>query len=147
MAETETKIIESIQNFIKTCPLLDNDKVRVDYLGENAFEYSIEPIASEKVIKRYLDGSKECQQGFNFCSREYFSRQVAQNISNSNFYEDFEKWLEECTRTNNLPILNNNRVADSIQANSTGYLYSTENGMGTAKYVIQCNFKYTEFVS
>lgn len=145
MASTDKAIIKSIKEFIKTCPLIENGKIRVDYLGEEPIEYSIDPIPAEKVIQSYLNGVKECQFVFNFCSREYYSRQDVQNIANSKFYEDFEEWLEECNKNKTLPILEGNKVATEIRANTSGYLYNTAEGLATAKYMIQCVLEYTEY--
>lgn len=138
-------IIKSIKTFISTCPLIKNEKIRVDYLGSKPIEYSLDPVPAEKVIKSYINGVKECQFVFNFCSREFYSRQDAENIANSKFYEDFENWLESCNKNKTLPVLTGAKVATEVRANTSGYLYNTAEGLATAKYMIQCVLEYTEY--
>lgn len=147
MAENENdkSLVESIKDFLKLCPMLENNKIRVNYLGNEAVEYTIDPTPSQNVVREYLDGTIECRYTFNFSSREYYSKQVAQNIHNSKFYEDFANWLFQCTKNGNLPDLGNNKTADSIEAISSGYLFSTQSGLGMAKYTIQCALTYTQF--
>lgn len=143
--DEEIGIIESIRNFILDCPLLDTDgNIRIDYLGDEAIEYTIDPTPTNRIVQTYLDGTSERQQLFNFSSREYYSSQTAQNLANSKFYEDFEKWLEEKTLSGNLPTMNKNQIATKIEALSSGYLFATAQGLGNAKYNIQCKLTYIE---
>lgn len=141
----EKGIIEAIREFIKTCPLIDKDnKINVDYLGNEPIEYSIDPIPTTRVLSTNIDGTSTRQQLFNFSSREYYSKEVAQNIANSKFYEDFAQWLENQTDKNILPELGNGRMATIIEANTSGYLYSTTTGLNNAKYNIQCRLEYDQ---
>lgn len=141
----EESIINAIREFIKTCPLIDeNNKINVDYLGNEPIEYSIDPIPTTRIISTNIDGSSTRQQLFNFSSREYYSKEVAQNIANSKFYEDFAQWLEEKTEKDILPILGEGKMATKIEANTSGYLYSTTTGLNNAKYNIQCRLEYDQ---
>lgn len=146
MSENNKKaIVKSIQEFLQKCPYIENNKICVDYLGEEAIEYTIDPTPTQKIVNQYLDGTLQCKFTFNFSSREYYSKQVAQNIGNSKFYEDFEQWLYESSKNNELPVLDGNRHAESIEALSSGYLFATQNGLGLAKYTIQCVLYYIEY--
>lgn len=138
-------IIEAIRDFIKTCPLIDkNNRINVDYLGNEPIEYTIDPVPTTKRISTNIDGSSERQQLFNFASREYYSREVAQNIANSKFYEDFSEWLDEQSEKDILPNLGNGKTATRIEAVTSGYLYSTTTGLNNAKYNIQCRLVYDQ---
>lgn len=135
-------IIESIRNYIRECPYLDefNKGINVDYLGENTTSYMIEEVPAPSIIKKYIDGSSVRQYLFVFASREIYGNDVIQNIENSGFYEDFANWLEEQTFAENLPILDRNKEARSIEATTSGYLFNVE--MDKASYQIQCRLTY-----
>ena len=49
-------IIESIREYVRMYPDIDNRKINIDRLG-NGMEYSIDPIGADPVYKRYVDGS------------------------------------------------------------------------------------------
>lgn len=143
---SEIGIIESIRNFMKTCPLLDEDgNIRIDYLSEEAVAYTIDPVPATRVVQSYLDGTTERQQLFNFSSREFYSKQVAENLANSKFYEDLETWFEECSESKKLPKMNENQKPTKIRALTSGYLFSTAQGLRSAKYNIQCVLEYTQY--
>lgn len=85
-------ILEGIVEHIATCPLLQDGVFRVDALGDQAVEYTIETGIFDPVIKRYINGDEVRQYQFNFGSREYYSMDRIQNIQNSAFYEKFANW-------------------------------------------------------
>ncbi|MEE0980692.1 MAG: chloramphenicol resistance protein, partial [Acutalibacteraceae bacterium] len=70
-------IIESVKNFIMTCPFLaELARVNVDFLPENPDTYSIEEVPSQIIIKEYLDGSSERQFVFVFAARLNYSDEL-----------------------------------------------------------------------
>ena len=137
-------IIDSIRNFIRKCPCLQNFngaiKVNVNYLEENSTVYSIEEIPSEPILKRYADGSTIRQYQFTFCSREPYGPSVIQNIQNSGFYEDFAEWIEEENSKGNLPILEGKCEALEIKTLSNGYAFQVD--VDKARYQIDLILKY-----
>lgn len=78
-------IIESIRTFIRTCPLLKDGRLNVDYLGNKPTEYTIDGVPTSTVIKRYTDGAALKQYAFIFGSREYYGEDTLKNIENSSF--------------------------------------------------------------
>lgn len=136
-------IIESVKNFIKTCPFLNEfAKVNVDFLPENPDTYSIEEVPSATVIKRYLDGSSERQFVFVFAARLDYSEEVRTNIENSGFFEDFEEWLERCTEEENFPEMDEGFTPSKIEAISSGYLFAVSGDLSDSRYQIQCRLIY-----
>lgn len=136
-------IIDKIREFIAKCPLLDEfARLNVDFLGPNATEYTINSIPTDEVIKEYVDGGTLKQYVFVFASREYYGPDVLQNIENSGFYERFSDWLEQKTEKYDLPLLEGNKSASSIEAISSGYLLSSTEDTGS--YQIQCRLIYYE---
>ena len=45
-------IIESIREYVRMYPDIDNRKINIDYLGDG-MEYSIDPIGVDPIYKRY----------------------------------------------------------------------------------------------
>lgn len=136
-------IIESVKNFILTCPLLtDLKRLNIDFLPEDPDTYSIENIPAQEIIKTYLDGSTERQFVFVFAARMFYSEEVRNNIENSGFYEKFAEWLEEQTEADNLPVLTEGKTASKVEAMSSGYLYDIAGDLSNARYQIQCRLIY-----
>lgn len=136
----EKPLIECVRNFILTCPFLADGRVNVDYTGAKPTEYSIDGQPLQQVVETYIGGDSLRQFGFVFGSVECYGQEVMENIQNNGFYEDFARWLEEQTRKRNLPELGAGRQAESIQADSSGYLF--DNDQKTARYQIQCRLLY-----
>lgn len=78
-------IIEGVADFFKDCPLLNAGVFRVDALGDEPQEYTIETGIFNPIIETYIDGSSDRRYQFNFGSREYYSMDRLQNIANSTF--------------------------------------------------------------
>ena len=136
-------IVESVKNFILTCPLLSELKrLNIDFLPEDPDTYSLEGIPAPEILTTYLDGSTERQFVFVFAARFFYSEEVRNNIENSGFYEKFAEWLEEQTEADNLPKLSGKRTASKIEAMSSGYLYDIAGDLTNARYQIQCRLIY-----
>lgn len=137
-------IINSIRDYIRTCPYLKEFfnavKVNVDYLAEDPTSYSIEETPCEPIVKKYVDGSSVRQYEFVFCSRESYGPDVLQNIDNCGFYEDFANWIEEQNDLGNLPVLDSNKECKSIKCLTTGYAFQTD--IDKARYQIQMRMTY-----
>ena len=136
-------IIESVKNFILTCPYLNElARVNIDFLPECPDTYSIEEVPSQTVIKRYLDGSSERQFLFVFAARLTYSDEVRNNIDNSGFFENFENWLEKCTRDETFPEMSEGLTPSKIEAISSGYLFDISGDLSNSRYQIQCRLIY-----
>ena len=137
------KIIESVKKFILTCPLLEElAAINVDFLPESPDTYSIEQVPTNSVIQTYLDGSQERQFVFVFASRFYYSDETRNNIENCGFYEAFSDWLDEQTKSGNLPIMRDGLTPTKIEAMSSGYLFDVSGDLSNARYQIQCRLIY-----
>ncbi|XZK76753.1 chloramphenicol resistance protein (plasmid) [Clostridium perfringens] len=139
-------VIESIRNFIKKCPYLEEFegaiRIGVDYLDKESTTYSIEKVPSNPIVKKYVDGSCKKQELFIFSSRESYGPDIINNLNNINFYENFVSWLEEKNRTGDLPILDDNREVEKIEILTPGYAFQTD--VDKAQYQIQLRLIYIE---
>ena len=59
-------VLEGISEYFLKCPLLKDGVFRVDALGPDPEEYTIETGIFDPVIQRYVDGSSERQYQFRF---------------------------------------------------------------------------------
>jgi len=141
-------IIESVRNFIKTCPYLERFdgavSVNVDCLSEEATSYSIEKIPTSPILKKYVGGGSLRQEVFIFCSREGYGEDVFQNIENSGFYEKFSEWIEEMNNKEIYPVLDEKRIPQKIEVTTNGYVFGTD--IDNARYQIEFRLVYLQEV-
>jgi len=136
-------IIESIRNYIMTCPYLEElAKVNVDFLPDDPTTYSIEQTPSEPIIKRYLDGATDRQITFVFACRMLYNDELINNINNSGFFEKFQDWLFDNSENDIFPELEEGLDPYRIEAISSGYLYDISGDLTNARYQIQCRLLY-----
>lgn len=139
-------IIESIRDFIKKCPYLEEFegavRIGVDYLNKESTTYSIEKVPCNPIVKKYIDGSSKKQEQFIFASRESYGQDVFNNLDNINFYEKFAEWIEEMNSKGDLPLLDNKKESEKIEVTSNGYAFQTD--VDKAQYQIQLRLIYTE---
>ena len=111
--------------------------ILVDFLGEEATTYVIEPIPEQEIVTPYTDGGSLNQFIFQFGSREFYDDGVAQNIENLDFSEKFKKEIENNNKNDILPDIDG---IQSIECTTGGTLDGAESG--TAKYIIQMKIIY-----
>lgn len=133
--------MQKIKEYIETCPLLDGDKINVDYLDDKIYSYSIDRTPTQPEIKQFIDGrGGKYQIAFDFTVTAPISSRVVTNLANSKFGEDFMEWIKTQNRLKNFPKING---AFFIKCTSPSYiLQKTET---TAIYIIQINFTYYEY--
>lgn len=91
MPENKKKtIIESIREYVRMYPDINNWKINIDRLG-NGMEYSIDPIGADPIYKRYVDGSCLKQFQFALTSKEAYDGDARTGIANSGFYQNFDE--------------------------------------------------------
>lgn len=132
--------MEKIKEFIETCPLLDGDKINVDYLKDEVYSYSIDRTPTQPKVTKFIDGCGGKKQiTFDFTVTAPISSKVVTNLANSKFGEDFVEWIETQQRIRNLPDIDG---AFSIECTSPSYIL--QKTQTTAIYIIQMNFTYYE---
>lgn len=138
-----SNLIDSIREYIITCPFLNDGRVNVDYIGTE-MGYSIDPLPCDPIVQRYMDGGAKKQFQFAFTSQEEYDQDARINIENSGFFQAFDEWLEEQTFAGNLPKLGEGKTPATIETLNSGYLYDV-NGIN-AKYRIECRLIYIQEV-
>lgn len=138
-----SNLIDSIREFILTCPFLQEGRVNVDYIGEE-MGYSIDPLPCDPIVQRYTDGGAKKQFQFAFTSQEEYDQDSRINIENSGFFQAFDEWLEEQSFKGNFPDLEDGKLPVLMETLSSGYLYDV-NGVN-AKYRVECRLIYVQEV-
>ena len=124
-------IIKGLTDYFMKCPLLKDGVFRVDALGNEAVEYTIETGVVSPVIQEYLDGSSIRQYKFTFGSREYYSLDRLENICN---------WIESQSKAGVLPEMPEKCEAEKLIVDAPGYMFDAT--MTTARYQIQLTLQY-----
>lgn len=133
-------IIDSLKAFFEECPLLENGRINVNYLGTKRADYSIESVPSDPVVKRYVDGASLRQYVFVFASREFYDEDQLQNMDTARFYEELGAWIEEKNSSGELPLLEDGCRALKLEVSAGGYILSAK--AGTARFQLQCRLIY-----
>lgn len=138
----EESKMEKIKKWIETCPLLNGNKIAVDYLDDDIDSYSIDRTPIQPEVNNFVDGRGGKRQiAFDFTVQAPLSSQAIVNLANSKFCEDFMKWISLQNRLKNFPEIED---AFSIKCTSPGYIL--QKTKTTAIYIIQMNFTYYEFL-
>lgn len=133
-------IIEGLSDYFLKCPLLKDGVFRVNALGSEPVEYELESAITSPVIKTYIDGSSVRQYQFNFNSRESYSMDRILAIQNESFYEDLCNWVEEQSKSGNLPEMPEGCEAQAITVLAPGFMLDAT--MESAFYQVQLQLQY-----
>lgn len=139
-------IIECLKEYFEAFPNLGElATVNVDFLDKNAGSFSIEESPAASVIRKFVDGSRECQFVFLFAGRSFYAVDTnRQNIDNLHLFDQLREWLDENDRGGIFPDLGEKREVISLTATTSGYLFGVAEGKRTARYQIQCKLTYKE---
>lgn len=136
MNNMQPAIIDGVREWLKTCPLLADSRLNVDFLPEEAKSYSVDSVPCRDIIRKYIDGSARRQFMFVIASREFYSGNIAENIDTHAFYEQLQAWVESQSKRRNFPKLGEKRQGLSIEVSSTAYPFIVDES-GKARYQIQ----------
>lgn len=101
------KRIEATKNYL--VQILDdlNKKFNIinyDFLSSEVDYFSLDKIPTKSKIEETITGNKEYKDVFNFRGRFAYGSDVAQNLSNIGFWEDFEDIIESNNEEGILPL-------------------------------------------
>lgn len=139
-------MIDSVRDYISNCPYLDDfTEVNVNYLVDKVKAYSVNEGASyNPIITTDILGNEESQFQFTFDAKFYWNDEIANNVDNSNFFENFSNWLRENNNNKIFPTIGSDDISiTSISANSNGYIFDTSSD--EAIYRISCVMNYTRW--
>lgn len=114
-------LVESVMDWLLTCPELSRGELNLDWLPPEARSYSVIVIPCDEVVKRFTAGATKKKFLFYVASREFLNDDIRDAQENYEFYEAFSKWVEQQNRTGNLPDLGDGRRATSARVTTSGY--------------------------
>jgi len=133
-------IIESVRRYLEAYPGLRGSVLNIDFLPHEAAAYSVDVTPIKGELKRYHDGSSLRQFAFVLSSRSYWGPDIRQQVDNLAFFEGFEEWLTEQSRSRNFPELGEGKVCRKLEVTTSGYSFAQQADM--ARYQIQCKMTY-----
>lgn len=138
-----TTMVSAIINYLDDYTGLESGApVWVNYLGVGGVQYTVVPIAGERIVETYITGATVREFPFAFQSVESTADQLAR-LESIGFYEAFSEWLDQQTIDGNLPTLDTGKTAIEISANTWGFLFEqgqSDNGI----YQITCKLIYEQ---
>lgn len=137
-----SSIMGAVRDFLGGCPLFDGNTLRVNFLGEEPQEYTLEDVPATPILKKYQDGSSVRQALFILASRELYSRDAVENLKASGFYEQLADWLDAQNFQGNLPKLPEGMAARKIEATTSGYCIAADIQQSAQRYQIQLRLVY-----
>jgi len=134
--------IADLRKFLIKCPFLKIPetnrvpRIYIDGILDRPVEYEIIITPATQWVTQYVDGGGIKQLNFLFRSVEYYNPQdIENNISNNDFYEQFETWLN-----NTKPDIPGWIKAETL---TCGYFNDSAESLDKATYQIQCRILYS----
>ena len=138
---TVISMISAIRTYMATYTSLKTGApLWVNYLGPNPTQYTINPLAGEIIVERYVNGSSLRSFPFAFQSMESTADDL-ERLENIGFYETLSAWFESQTNAGVLPTLATGKTSEEIMALGWGFLFE-EGQSETGIYQIQCQLIY-----
>lgn len=86
-------IIESIKDYLATCPHLSGKEININYLSPTPDSFAIDNVAKNPIVKRYVSGETIRQYCFLLAGRMVYDGDLNSNLEISQFFENFENWI------------------------------------------------------
>ena len=135
-------ITAGMREFLSTCPMIDGQKIKVNYLGDKAISYTLDEEPTEEKIDEFVGGSSIRKRLFIFASREAYSAAEIENMKVSAFFDSFSDWIESQNDVGNLPELPIGCEAQSVEVLTSGYSMSADVETHKQRYQIQIALEY-----
>jgi len=137
-------ISRPLRAWLWSCPLLDREnRLRVDYLGDEAEEYSLIHIPTQPKYKTNICGKKRLESiqedEYIFAARESYGQDIPQNLENIEFFNAVSNWIREKDSQMDFPEIEGGLIKHVTPTLSA---YVAQPGVGTARYQIQLSVTY-----
>jgi hypothetical protein len=136
--------IQAVQNWLLSCPYIDNELdefggLGVNFLGSEPVQFSIEEAPGTPIVQRMFSGSVRLKN-FMFLSRLNFNEEEAQQLSNSGLMEQITDWVEEQNDLHHFPDLGAEKPVRRMEVTSSGYMQAVD--ATTCKFLFQLAMTY-----
>lgn len=136
----ETTIIQALQTFIATCPLLAGLTPLVNYLEETPDSYGIFPLPGDKQVINYPAKGGLYEFPFAFQVNASRADDLAR-LQVQGFFEQFGKWLDTQDDAEIYPTLSAGETVFEIEALGQGYLLD-QGESNVSTYEVPCKLTY-----
>ena len=134
-----SKLRTYLFSIIDTLATDKNYQINANMLSNDINNYSLDKIPTSSQVERWVTGLEIHRDVFSFKSRNAYSQDVINNLSNIGFFETFESVIKSNNKKGVLPDI---KGIESIECLNCGTMLSAETN--TAEFDIQIQITYRE---
>ena len=134
-----TKLRTYLFSIIDTLATNKNYQINANMLSNDINNYSLDKIPTSSQIEKWVTGLEIHRDVFSFKSRNAYSQDVINNLSNIGFFEKFESIIKSNNKKGVLPEIEG---IESIECLNCGTMLSSDTN--TAEFDIQIQITYRE---
>ena len=134
-----TKLREYLLNVIDTLTTDKNYQINANMLSNDINNYSLDKIPTSTVVEKWINGFAKYRDVYSFRSRNAYSQDTINNLSNIGFFEEFESIIKS---NNKKGVLPNIEGIENIECLNAGTMVSADTN--TAEFDIQIQITYRE---
>lgn len=134
-----SKLRTYLFSIIDTLATDKNYQINANMLSNDINNYSLDKIPASSQIERWVTGLEIHRDVFSFKSRNAYSQDVINNLSNIGFFEQFESIIKSNNKKGILPKI---KGIESIECLNCGTMLSSDTN--TAEFDIQIQITYRE---
>lgn len=118
-------IIKGIMAYFKECPVLKENILNVDFVGENPPYFAIYAENHDKVLKKYVTGETLEQFVFSVRMRASYGRKPSENEKINLIFEEIADWVEKKNRLSEYPDIGNGKIVQRMEVLSSAHVKNT----------------------
>lgn len=134
-----SKLRTYLFSIIDTLATDKNYQINANMLSNDINNYSLDKIPISSQVERWVTGLEIHRDVFSFKSRNAYSQDVINNLSNIGFFEQFESIIKSNNKKGVLPEI---KGIESIECLNCGTMLSSDTN--TAEFDIQIQITYRE---
>ena len=134
-----SKLRTYLFSIIDTLATDKNYQINANMLSNDINNYSLDKIPTSSQVEKWITGLEIHRDVFAFKSRNAYSQDVINNLSNIGFFEKFESIIKSNNKKGVLPEI---KGIESIECLNCGTMLSSDTN--TAEFDIQIQITYRE---
>ena len=134
-----SKLRTYLFSIIDTLATDRNYQINANMLSNDINNYSLDKIPTSSQVEKWVTGLEIHRDVFSFKSRNAYSQDVINNLSNIGFFEQFESIIKSNNKKGVLPEIEG---IESIECLNSGTMLSSDTN--TAEFDIQIQITYRE---
>lgn len=134
-----SKLRTYLFSIIDTLATDKNYQINANMLSNDINNYSLDKIPTSSQVEKWVTGLEIHRDIFSFKSRNAYSQDVINNLSNIGFFEKFESIIKSNNKKGVLPEI---KGIESIECLNCGTMLSSDTN--TAEFDIQIQITYRE---